>query len=688
MKRGAVLLLLILAVFYACNPEPSQPNWEVQALTPLAKTRIQIDDIWPDTSVAVSNDSSLILIYRRRIASLSPDEVARPFNRVSERSVGLKTIDLGKRVIRNDISLGRIADQAGFVGTVIKQNHGGPAVVPSINGVGPTTFPVDATELFQSMTLKDGWMVLRMQNQLKIPLSNLQYEIRNQSGGTPILQNNLATLPVGAVHYDSVRLNNNVTIEGQLQATLQNLDSPGSNGDTITIDTNDVIDLSVTIDQLEPVQATAIFPTQNLVNDTSASSLTAPSARLTRVHVVRGDIFLDATSTIEDSVTVEYTFPGAVRRNEVLNFREVLPPAPPGSQVLANREVPVADFDIDLTGLPDSAAFNTFYTVLEGRVDSSGRLITLSLNDSVFLSTGIDNLEADRGYGFMGYDTIDARQSAAFEPFRSVQSGRLALDSVNLEMEVENYLGVDLEMRVNSAEAVKNEMRKSLIWDSLGTLLPLKRATENTPGARPVPGRTRYQLTKSNSNIGDLISILPDSMEVDLTTFMNRGTSPNDLSQFLYVNYGVDAFLNLEVPLNYGMDQVRIVDTTSLDFEKLDPDKLLQSGELVILAENFFPFAATVDLIFLDERDRELHRIEGTERMEPAKTDANNRAIQATQSRLKYPLVASAIPELQKTKEVVFAVEFQTDNFPQRVRIFSDNYLKVNLVGDLNILTQ
>jgi hypothetical protein len=123
-----------------------------------------------------------------------------------------------------------------------------------------------------------------------------------------------------------------------------------------------------------------------------------------------------------------------------LEFLEIIPAAPFGSSVSTYVEIPVESYTLDLTGLPDTSnVYNTFYTIFRGGIDSTGRQINLSLDDSVYVQTGIKDLITDRGYGFLGYDTISGVERVAFDAFNEVLGGNFQLEDVQVILEIERY---------------------------------------------------------------------------------------------------------------------------------------------------------------------------------------------------------------------------------------------------------
>ncbi len=651
----------------------------------MLKTRVDFNDLQSLDSSLYSNDTGLVhLVFSNNIASLKPGEIAPPFNNVFENTATLKKITLGQRVISNKISLGRIASQAGIQGSLLILANGTNQVIPPLNNIGPSNFDIDATDFFQSMILQDGWLVLKMENNFPIDITNIQYEIINQNSGTAIVQNTVPTLPAGAVHYDSVHLINNFLIEGELIASLINLDSPGSNGNPVLIDTSDAIDLKVTLDKLDPVSATAVFPAQDLFNETATAQIFPPSALLTSVHVSEGNIFMDAQSTIDDSINLIYRLPGAQNNGNVLEFLEIIPAAPAGSSVNAYREIPVVDYTLDLTGLPDTTGvYNTFYTIFRGGIDSTGRLINLSLSDSVYVQTGINDLITDRGYGFLGYDTISSIEQAPFNALNNL-GANFQFEDVQMTLEIENYVGAEFDFRINAVDAIAGGQSTSLAWNQLGFDFTINRAFENSPGAVPSPGRLSIPLNNTNSNIQNLIESTPDTFAIDMDAFMNRGKSPTDFSQFLNTNYGIKAWLNATIPLHLAIENLVFRDTLPFRFNDYDKGNQLNSGSIKVLASNHYPCAADLKILIAEDNWYISDSLLSSEPLAAAKVSPAGKVIEATDSQVEITVQEPTFNALRAAKFLIIEVRLNTPAYPNLVEFNSRDFIDIDLIGDFN----
>lgn len=689
----ALLSVIVVYAFASCRPDTKPANWEVEALSPIANSRIEVTDIVEDTSLSVAGDGQFSIIYRSQLADFGFDQLNEPLSAPFLNTVKLETIDLGQRVVAENITLGRLASQAGLAGQFINQNHGNNQIIPSFSGLGPEVFTIDATGLFQSLTLTDGWMYIQIDNGLPIDLTNLNYRIENTVSTNLITQNSVAAIPSGTTRIDSVQLTNGITLEGQLSAIMQNLDSPGTGGNLVLIDTTDAITITVTIKDLVPSAATAIFPTQTIVNDTATTLVDGQGGLFTSMHVREGKLFIKATSTIEDEILLQYFIPGATKNGVPFLYNENVDPAPIGGTASKDSEVDISGFSVDLTGRPDSFnVYNQFYTILLGRIDSSGNLITLSLQDSVFLNTGITDLTADRGYGYLGKDTVTSTERVSVDFFKDINAGQFDLQEVRLSVVAENYLGAPLSVQVDkiTSRSQDGAGTEELVWNDLGNKLLIAPAQENVPGQMPTPGILQLELTETNSNIEEILEIKPDSLQMDLQGFLNLTSSSPDFNQFVYIDYGLKAFLELEIPLYLSADSILFIDTTAFNYLDLDPDYRMQRGSLKLIGENRFPLDFKVDMVLINDSSEVIGELYTSDIISAAQIDADGRLVSPTKSVNTYALSPQDVANLKETVNIVFRVVLNSplDNQDSAVagRFFNDTYLDLTLVGDLIIL--
>ncbi|WP_417590144.1 hypothetical protein [Owenweeksia hongkongensis] len=689
----SILLLAVLA--FGCKPDPKIPKWDVEALTPLVSTRMDIGDILADSNLTIDPDGLVSIVYQNRLATILPNEIIRPLSADFSNTIKLKDINLGSPTIKDEISLGQLAKDGSVVGQFLIYNNGKTTLIPAFTSVPRKNFTIDATNIFQTISLITGDMKVEIRNDFPITLTDIDFNLKNKSSGTILVQKKIDTLKPLQTYTETFSLNGQ-TIEGQLVTTLASISTPGSGMDSVMIDTSRKIFITVSLDNLVPSSATAIFPDQILANDTADTEIETGSAQLTSVNVKSGSIYLNATSTIEDQISLDYSVPGATKNGVPFAIIENVPPAPAGATSSKNSTVDISGYNIDLTGRPSyTNIYNTFHTILLGKIDSTGNLISLSLQDSVLIETGISALTADEGYGYLGKDTSLAEDVNEVSLFGNLQNSSIDLEEVKLKLEFVNRIGAPIDIQIDrlsssnatTPQGINQGNSTDLAWNGLGTVSTIPAATLSALSL-PIASSLEIELDKNNSNLDELVEANPNFFSTSVTSYLNGPTNAPDYNQFIFSEYGIDTYLNLEIPMHFSATDIHISDSMAFDYFSLDKDGQLQQGILKLISKNHFPLGGSVEIYLVNDLGVRLGILSTSDRILPGETNSAGKTISEVQSILNFPLNAEQVANLKKTTRIVMDVHLETPSPTEKVKLYHTDYLDMTLSGDLTIRTK
>jgi hypothetical protein len=683
MKIPAVSLVLVL-LLGSCASDLSDKSWEVDVLTPIAHTSLEISDITGDSLIDVSSDSLLLLVRSQKVYEFTLDDLVDPFSTTFENTAKLQTLDLGTRKIDYAISLGQLAAQQGPpFGNIIVANHGNNLPFPAISIGSPINYSINANQFFQSITLLDGWLIFELRNELPIDLINFEYDLINQQSQTLVTSGIIPLIPANGVAKDSTQLNNMTLLEGTLTAELKNLESPGSGGVAVPIDTSDQLNIQVTVKDLNPFEATAIFPAQDLI-DYTEEVLFETDFELSRIVVDTGVLYMQAISTVEEPVILEYEIPSATKANQNLLLAGTLPSSPPNGTSLYNDSKNIRGYSVNLNGINfDPNVKNTFFAQLRARIDSSGNMVFISLEDSIYLTTGIQGLMPGKIEGWLGRDTIstDDEQLPLFL-FEDIDGGSFDLAAARIRMELINHFGADMQFVLTDVrtENQASGQMANMNWTGLGQALNLPSALDDAPNFQPVAHSESWQLDESNSNLNELFNIQPDRLIYDLDLFINPSGIANP-SGFAYRHHPIEAWMHVEIPLMLSLDGLLLIDTSDFKYSDIDPNDRLIGGILRLFADNFMPIEAEVDLIAIDSTGTPLDTLLGTEKIQAALLNANERVESSVRTIIEYPLDGQAIEQLKKADRMVFKGRYSTQDRPKRIPLYEHYRTELKLSG-------
>ncbi len=683
MKRLFYFLCPAL-LLVGCNTEPKVPRWDVDVVAPLVEGKITINDLVESSTIEVDSNGLVHLVYQQSISDLRPNEIISPLNKEFDNTLLLQNIDLGSPSVKEQFSLGYLAKGGSQAGQFIIFNNGQKTVIPSFSVTRAKKIGIDATSLFQTIELDSGELSLNITNNLPVALVGLDITLSNTNSGAVIMQKLLDTLHSGASYQETFSLAGK-TIEGNLTAAIPVFATPGSGTDTVLIDTSQTIDIQLSLNKLKPKSATAIFPDQNLAQDTADAEIKVNQAQLTGIEVKEGSIFIEGTSTIADEISLQYLIPNATKASVPLQFLESIPAASSPAPGYAHTTFDLTGYSVDLTGRPDYVnIYNTFYTILIGKIDSSGQMVHLSLDDSVRIKTGIQNLTASKGYGFLGKDTMDAQELNEIDIFRFLDKGLFDLAEVELGIDIENKIGAPIDLQLHEMVSQSSSGNVSLAWAGLGQnqLVPAAQLNANNT---IIPGFLNLPLNESNSNLDALLENKPEFFESSLSAYVNGSTQSPDYNQFIFFEDGISASLSLSIPLILSASNLQMQDSSKFEYHKIDPNNQLQSGTLKLHADNSFPLDCEIEIVLLDATGIAIDSLQSAETALGAAVDINGNSIEIKESTLNFPLQKTKVSSLRACKQMVFKVSVSSVTPPQKVRIRQSDCLAIRLSGDLTI---
>lgn len=669
--RSVCLNALALALLLSsCKRELGAPNVESELLTPIISTKLTIHEIVPDSIHSTDNDGFVTLTYRNQVYSSELSSFQELETREFEEVAKLQSLTLDAKSAERSISLGQVAlAEGGVTGQFIINAHGSNSAIPPINGLTYGPIPVDGSAFFESVTLDSGYMDITLNNGFPTGLSDIDFEIRNESDNSLVGAENFANVTAGGTETRTIDLAGK-TIEGALLGNILNMDIDGTSS-PVPIDTSDAVNVTITVRDMKVNSATAIFPAQNIIEigDTSAMR-NVEDLRLTKAKASTGTITIRVVSTVEDTMYFDYFVPGGIKDGSPLEINEKVDPAPVGGSIEKTFSYAVDGYVFDLTGAPKIDLYNSFYSELTGRIDSTGKVVNLSLNDSILVYVKLSAFVPEYIEGYLGNtELVVGPESAPVSLFKHFDSGILEFEEVNVSLGVSNGNGVPFEVEFQelSAENTKTSNVVDIDLSSLPDPIQIERALDLDN-----PWEELWQL-EASTNLNQALNIYPDRLNVGLRVASNPQQNASDLTQFADQSKFLEAFLDIDIPLSFIAQDLVLKDTVSFDAASIKDLDQISGGTFYLLALNSLPLDAEVGLLFLDPTGEPL--------IEVAFDGIINGATSDEQSVLSWEFNAETFSELSTADRVVLSATVNTVSSSSPQKIFSDQSLDVTITG-------
>src|SRR3989339_152070 len=648
-----LLLLLIVLCFTGCKKELNEPNWDIDVLTPLAKATLTIENIVDDTLRITNPDNSVSLVYRSSLYKFTLDTLFKIPDTTISYTAKLSNLDLGTIHIVNRTSMGDIANEdleengPGsdlYTSIMSAHNSGAPSNISPVNEQNFDNVDINAGNYFETVTLLDGYLDIKIDNQLPIALTNVIYQVKNIVSNSIVVEDTFLVIPAFTMATKTKSLAG-LTIEGQMIGLVK-ISSPG--GNSITIDTSMAMTAEITIRDLQIESATAIFPQQEIVNRNEITSFQIQDIQLSKITARTGMINIDVYNTIPETMHFNYIMHSATKNGNPLTINGTVPPSQGGlaSHITLIKNIegytinlkgigPLEQVqgDLDNNGIINQDTINTFYATLTGSIDSSGNMVHINLQDSIYFNCTFSNLTPDYVEGFLGKDTITEQSEISYNILPELEGASINFNDVKVSLVVSNQVGVN-----------------------------------------------------AYSNINQLINILPDKIYYDVQIKINPNTTPplpGSGTDFVYYGDCIAASLDVEIPLSVIAGNINLCDTTKFNMENENTDQII-GGNLIVFVDNDFPIEASPQVVLLDENYNEIESIisAGTIVFAGDVNATTGRVAVPKRTKITVPITTVRLENLKKTKYIKSTAGFITRPQSQHVKIYNDYKMKFKIVGD------
>lgn len=691
MRKFFLLPLLLLLVLASCKFKPKDGlTWEQNLVTPLVKSSINIGDVLTDSSnVQVNPDNSMKVVFRDTLADLPLSEYLVIPDTSTASEISLTSLSLATDTLEQDITMAdigrQLVAQGNPLGTILldPNNQGSTLFLPfSETGVSSADELIDAAQFFDEATLTSGEIVVELINETPFNMTNVVFELRNNGLlSNTLVSSTIPLIPAFQSRIDSTDLSG-LQVESQLAGKLVNIDIANASLPW-TLDTTDYLRLRIIVQNLQASRATAVFPAQRVLDDDSRVKYNFGSdIAITRFKVESGQLRIDAFSTIQDTIQFTYTLPSAIKNGLPVTVMERLIPDTIAGTATASILFELEDYFIDLTINGDSV--NLFPYQLTGDLLYSGVKQTMDLSDRIDLSYGLFQIKPSYIEGYLGTQNFDFIDSLDLDFFNAIQSGTIALENPEVKLTIFNSIGVDGEMKINSLKAFNSRTGQQISLTGNAASSPIELLGPRLPNVGQTV-TTKLDLNSSNSNIDQLLSLLPDRIEFDMGVEVNKYGNPALLDNFATNESRISAYLDMEVPLHGVADNLTLQDTVALAIDETTLPTGILGGSLNLVVSNDFPFEAGVQMYFQDAVGNIVDSLfaDGAGIVPAGQIDQNGIVTVSGEAELKAPFTEDRFEQIRlRASEAIVRFSLSTKPNGTPVKIYTNYGIDFTLVGD------
>ncbi|MBL4625587.1 MAG: hypothetical protein JKY42_10680 [Flavobacteriales bacterium] len=419
------------------------------------------------------------------------------------------------------------------------------------------------------------------------------------------------------------------------------------------------------------------------------TKLTIGSAELVEAIIKYGSIDVSIQSTFSEATIVSYELTSATKNSAPLLISESIPAGSISNPTTVTASYDLANYYLDFRGL-NGVSYNTLIAQISAMVDPSGDTLISQLNDYIEVSYSFNNIHPSYARGYFGNDTYINSGTEGFEFLTNLTGGNIGVEAINMDFELKNGVGVDLQVQVNTISMQNTETGSSSILNSsaLNGSINVDRAEETGVSNPPVLPSTYYiELDNNNSNTNELFEIIPNQITYGFDLKVNPYGHVSSHNDFIYENNGIEVLLNLEMPVSIYMDQFTLSDTVEFNMgeKTIDDRYLIIDGFIHLYTDNWYPFSAISQLYLLDENYGIIDSIlPDSSIIEAGVLDNNNIVVSPTRSKISGAINSDRIDALYNAHYLKTDFTLSTAKYPEYVKIYDYYKIDMTLVGDFN----
>ena len=214
-------------------------------------------------------------------------------------------------------------------------------------------------------------------------------------------------------------------------------------------------------------------------------------------------------------------------------------------------------------------------------------------------------------------------------------------------------------------------------------LSPFTLSKPNLPVQQEVT--TTFIIDKSNSNLPDLISLPPETINYSGTAVITSTVKDKGIENYAIGANRLTGSLEIDVPMDLSLNNLQFKDTVNNFIKNNSGDNPLDPADFQLLlinvsTKNGFPLGATLKMSLYDSSTKtEKSTVEATKHLDPAPIDGNGKASGVTETTTSFEFTSVFFSNVNKADKIIFTVILNTTGTtPQEVKIYSDYRINFN----------
>lgn len=430
------------------------------------------------------------------------------------------------------------------------------------------------------------------------------------------------------------------------------------------IDINDLVEIKdTTIQEIFTISVLnlQLSPGFSFVNSTEEHTMDVQGAELKQVSLRQGTIEVTVKNPIPTNAFFDVTLPGTTKDGVTFSETYIAPPGTTNNPGIFTTSIDLSGYLIDLSGLLGSD-HNKLRSQISVSTDPNGPTVNITNQDETIVEATFKDVEIAYAQGYFGNQMVNEVDTFDLDVLNIYGSGAIDIPNTSITFEIENGIKVGGQSElffVNNTNSQGNTV--SLAGGQMGSSFNVDPAQGWWSNLSPSVKTVTFD--SGNSNIEAYIENLGYSHEIAYMIELNPWGNVSGGWDENFPQSRIRANLKVNMPLNIGFYDLILRDTFDIDLNQDPENTRVLSGEIVLDADNAFPFNAEIDLMLMNKNGNVIHTISGSEVLESSEYGAlNSSNLMVNTSQVKFVLSEDAVSDLNNVDRVIVQAHFNSPN--------------------------
>ena len=620
---------------------------------PLGTVDMTLGNVVGNLGMDTQNDSTGIYIETRldSVATIYADSLFPeiPVASISD-SFAMGTVQLPQFQLQNGMSLSQFGSAAGgTVAALINSLNGTTQPFPALGPASGGSYPTLGSSPVCEAILTSGSTTLQITNNWPVPVS-LNVVLYDVTNGAVVTSFQFTNVPSGSSQSQTKSLVGK-TISGNLVFDIVSVNTPGSSGSPVYINTSEEIIMNMSMTGLEAQSGSVYFPTSELSTTSDYMNFPMPSGvQLSKILVESAKLFYKISSPLQTVVTTELTMPnsndGFGEYSIQINSGPLLPDT--GTILMSNVE-------LDLTSNPN-ASYNSLGYIVHSFLADISNCIEFDQSENLTFEFSIQDMKLKGIEGYLGQFSFQDSSSIDIDSIGDLSFDYLSFYEPQIDFEITNGLGIPMFF--------------SLDLDSENQFGKFSEKVTNFPVSYPseyIYPLERESVMEIRPEASDpFISLPNNSLKFEFGADIVSTFQQNAFENFIYKGEDLNANVILRQKSNIALKNLLISDTIDLG-SPIDTSGFYRIDSLFLslsYANNLgLEFETTLD--FLNSNDSIVM--------------SKNMSLMDGIGDVTASLTKAEIGRLSEVSKISIGLNLSTVGLPESITLFPESSVLMNL---------